>query len=324
MTPKKRSIARLFSYGSIGVISILTLTVMVVIIFGKFLDFDNRVKQSREQFTKDRIELIKSKVDETVDSIDYDRSQTRTVLEESVREKVRGAHLIAQSIYDTNKGIKSSEEIKGIIKRTLRPIRFYKDRGYYFIDNIRGKVILQPILPKQEGGNGYDLQGIDGTFPVRKFIEMAETEGEGWVSYYWNKTDSLTGRQAEKVTFVKLFKPYDWIIGTGEFLEDVEKEIQEKAKKRIRALGAKKNKKNFLLLLKLEDTDEGDDAAVRVLVDSLRPGQEEEPRLFKNDGNSYLKQGMPTELRDKNEEGVMDDKFRLPGSKTDSLCTTYF
>ncbi|MCP5051944.1 MAG: response regulator, partial [bacterium] len=135
---------------------------------------------------------------------------------------------------------------------------------------------------------------------------------------------SLTGRQAEKVTFVKLFKPYDWIIGTGEFLEDVEKEIQEKAKKRIRALGVKKNKKNFLLLLKLEDTADGDDAAVRVLVDPVRPGQEEDSRLFKNDGKSYLKPGMPAELRDKNEEGVMDGNFRLPGSNNDSLCTTYF
>ncbi|MCK5076325.1 MAG: cache domain-containing protein, partial [Calditrichia bacterium] len=61
------------------------------------------------------------------------------------------------------------------------------------------------------------------------FNNVTSENGEGYVDYLWPKPTKtgLTERQP-KLSFVKLFKPWNWIIGTGLYMDDIEKDVQKR------------------------------------------------------------------------------------------------
>jgi len=59
-----------------------------------------------------------------------------------------------------------------------------------------------------------------------EFVEIANTQGEGYVDYYWQWKDN-PDRVVPKESFVKRFEPWDWVIGTGIYLDDVQREIDD-------------------------------------------------------------------------------------------------
>ncbi|MBN1951079.1 MAG: cache domain-containing protein [Bacteroidales bacterium] len=54
-------------------------------------------------------------------------------------------------------------------------------------------------------------------------VEACESKGEGFIEYYWSKpSDSMANLTIKKVSYVRLFEPWQWVIGTGVYLEDIE------------------------------------------------------------------------------------------------------
>jgi methyl-accepting chemotaxis protein len=62
-----------------------------------------------------------------------------------------------------------------------------------------------------------------GKYLFKAFVDVCKKKGEGFVDYYWPKP----GEEAPvpKISFVKLFDQWEWIIGSGIYIDDVEKEI---------------------------------------------------------------------------------------------------
>ena len=85
--------------------------------------------------------------------------------------------------------------------------------------SLSDKSILAPSHPSFEGQNIIDLQDSKGKYVVRDEIELLKENGEGFVTGYWSKPDSDPNKDFKKVAFVKLFKPYQWLIGTGLYVE---------------------------------------------------------------------------------------------------------
>jgi len=238
--PGQKSLAKLFSYSSIIVISLLTLIICVVLIFNKYRSFNFKVNTIEEKFHREQLDIIKSKVAEIIEYIDYNKSQAEEVLKEDIKRRVHEAHHIALSLYDNNKVDKNKKEIKKIIKDALRPIRFNKGRGYYFIDDINRNIILYPPERKLEDkpapGNS-----------ITNFVKLVKAKSEGFAYYNWYKPDQKEIMN-KKITYLKLFEPYKWIIGTGEYLDEVEKDIQEKVIKRIKNTRFGKNDKCYIIM----------------------------------------------------------------------------
>jgi len=115
--------------------------------------------------------------------------------------------------------------------RTLRPIRFNKGRGYYFAFDLNGIETLFPVRPDMEGKNMLKVRGGKGEFVVSDMLAVIREKGEGFYSYSWSKPNKQG--YFPKIAFVKLFEPIGWVIGTGEYLDDVEKDIQEECLKWI-------------------------------------------------------------------------------------------
>ena len=77
-----------------------------------------------------------------------------------------------------------------------------------------------------------DLKGGQGEYVVRDMIDLVSEKGEGFYTYHWTKPGA-TGDTHPKIAFVKLFEPFDWFIGTGEYFEDVTADIQNEVLARI-------------------------------------------------------------------------------------------
>jgi PAS domain S-box-containing protein len=189
-------------------------------------------QQIRDHFIQAQEEKIGNEVQRTIDYIGYKRSQTEERVKKEIKARVYEAHALAARIYDIYEGKMTDDEIKALVREALRPIRFNKGRGYYFATSLSGVEALFADRPQWEGKNLMDMQDIQGKFVIRDMIRIAREAGEGFYEYTWTKP-SVQGHDFPKIAFVKNFKPFDWFIGTGEYLDDMEKEIQQEVLQRI-------------------------------------------------------------------------------------------
>ncbi|MCP4672663.1 MAG: hypothetical protein GY857_15315, partial [Desulfobacula sp.] len=177
--------------------------------------------------------ILKAQVIGVIEYIEYMKTLTRERLEKSIQQRTLEAHAIASNIYQQHKDTLPREKIIQLIKDALRPIIFNNGRGYYFSTDLTGQVNLFSDRPELEGKNILDMQDSKGHYVIKDMINMIQTKSQGFYEYYWTKPGSGEKRAHEKISFIKHFAPYDWLIGTGEYIKDVEKEIQQEVLKRI-------------------------------------------------------------------------------------------
>jgi PAS domain S-box-containing protein len=231
----------MFETNSIAGRHFISSVVVLVLLFGALASFwvyqeEKRFalesQQIRDQFIQAQKEKIGNEVQSTIDYIGYMKSQTEERVKKEIKARVYEAHALAARIYDISKGKMTDDQIKALVREALRPIRFNKRRGYYFATSLTGVEELFADRPQLEGKNLIDMQDTQGKYVIRDMIRMVGEAGEGFYEYTWTKP-SVRGHDFPKIAFVKHFKPFDWFIGTGEYLDDMEKEIQQEALQRI-------------------------------------------------------------------------------------------
>ncbi|MBN2832497.1 MAG: methyl-accepting chemotaxis protein, partial [Campylobacterales bacterium] len=132
----------------------------------------------------------------------------------------------AHAIYKDQKakGV-SDEEIKKAILSKLDVLRFFNDQsGYIFVYESNG---INVLLPTNKSLQGKDLSGLkdsNGVFFVKELIEMAK-KGGGLVQYFFPKVKD--GQPFLKYAYSVPFEPYNWTLGTGIYVDSVEKEVQK-------------------------------------------------------------------------------------------------
>jgi methyl-accepting chemotaxis protein len=100
-------------------------------------------------------------------------------------------------------------------KMLLRTFRFGKDDYFYAIDP-KGVAVANPN-PKVEGKNLYDAADSDGIFFVRRQLEIA-ANGGGFLSYRFPRASG--GDPLPKTSYAVEFKPFNWVVGGGVYLDD--------------------------------------------------------------------------------------------------------
>jgi len=194
--------------------------------------FENDVKKAEEHELELQKVHIKTQIDGMYNYIEYKKIESLVRLKERLKDRVYTGYELAQRIYDEKKDLLSSQELQKEIIETLRKVRYGKD-GYYFIAEMKSdKEItarMLPSIPNAENENIIDLKDEDGFYYVHEFTKAVTNskDNEGFVEYKWYK---LTKKeQSRKISFVKLFKEYNWFIGYGEYFEDFEENIKEEA-----------------------------------------------------------------------------------------------
>jgi signal transduction histidine kinase len=149
------------------------------------------------------------------------------LIENEIRQKVQTAYTIASHIYSQYKDEKDVAELRAMVVEILRPIRWNNDRGYYFAGRVEEGVIdLFADDPFFEGHDRTQFKKEANLDVVGDIIKIIKEKGAGLYRYNWAKPE-YAGSSYQKVSFVKYFIPFDWFIGAGIYIDDMEKLIQE-------------------------------------------------------------------------------------------------
>ncbi len=194
-------------------------------IFQEYRKFNDELSGLKTKYYIARKKEIKNEVDRVLNYVNFQRATTEEKLKKNIKSRVFEAIALAENLYKTHHSQKSDEEIKTLIREALRPLRFNDNRGYFFIYDMKGNNILLPAFPKLEGRNLWNLKDSRGDYNIRRFVRILQEKGEGFLHWYWYKPDRRDV-MSEKIGFSKVFKPLNWWIGTGEYLEDYRKNIQ--------------------------------------------------------------------------------------------------
>jgi len=206
------------------------LTIFIVINHNK-AQLDSDIQSLKQDFIASEKELIKAQVEQLVQQITFERNSTETILKNNIKEQIYQAHSIATNIYENNKH-KPEIEVTKLITDALRTVRFNEGRGYFFIYKTNGLSIMHPVIPQMEGTSKANFQDVRGNYIVSDLGQLVKQHGESFYHWWFVKPDNKE-QEFEKIGFGKYFVPYDWFIGTGEYLIDVENDIKQRMVQRI-------------------------------------------------------------------------------------------
>jgi methyl-accepting chemotaxis protein len=117
-------------------------------------------------------------------------------------------------------------EAKRAALDVVRSLR-YEQSDYFWINDMEPRMVMHPIKPQLDGK---DLSGLEDPTGKRLFVEFVSTvrkDGAGFVSYLWPKPGFE--KPQPKVSYVKGFAPWGWVIGSGIYVDDVDQVFWEKA-----------------------------------------------------------------------------------------------
>lgn len=102
----------------------------------------------------------------------------------------------------------------------------YGDDGkdYFWISDTQTRMVMHPYRPELNGQSLLDYSDPAGKKLFVEFTQVVRDKGDGYVDYLWQWKDDEK-RVVPKLSYVKLFAPWGWIVGTGIYLEDVRAEI---------------------------------------------------------------------------------------------------
>lgn len=109
----------------------------------------------------------------------------------------------------------------------FQQLRYGPDQAdYFWIIDMNPMMIMHPYRPDLVGSDVSELKDPSGK---RLFMEMVETvkkSDSGFVDYLWQWQDK-SDKIVAKISYVKAFKPWGWVIGTGIYVEDIRQEIRD-------------------------------------------------------------------------------------------------
>ena len=171
----------------------------------------------------------------TIQKNEQGTKEYRTMLydqfDRSIKLEVETVHSLVQRVYNQQqKGLLSEADAKKQAADLVRDLRF--DNGNYFwIDTAEGVNVV--LLGRDvEGKNRLNIVDPNGKKFIQEIIASGLKEGGGYADFSFpkpNETESLPKR-----SYSLLFKPYNWVIGTGNWVDHIEKDVQVKVEENKR------------------------------------------------------------------------------------------
>lgn len=161
-------------------------------------------------------------------SMESIRAERMKGYDESVKFQVQNVISILNEIYSEQKSeLLTEKEAQQGAKSLIKAIRYGNDNSSYFwIDSTDFTLVAHPILPFNEEQNRQNLTDQNGVTIIQEIIKVVNNNLEGGFSeFYFTKSDGKT--VAPKRTYSMLFKPWNWIVSSGNYYDDINAELAE-------------------------------------------------------------------------------------------------
>jgi len=127
--------------------------------------------------------------------------------------------------YVKNNPRESLEVLKNELLRYIESIRF-EDHGYIWIHDTNYYLKAHPFRQDSIGKYDIELKDAVGTLITKEFIDKTVQNPEGiFIEYYWQKPKTVYA--SNKLGFFKLYEKFNWVIGSGLYIDDIEKSIHQ-------------------------------------------------------------------------------------------------
>jgi diguanylate cyclase (GGDEF)-like protein len=252
-----------YNFSFYVLLSILGLVALLIL--GHMLFFRSQIEKAVyiAVINESKIQLQKQ-VSQTIRLLHEEEKEGEKFFKKELQREVSNAWAIANAIYLYGKSMHLSDfVIRELIKRALSKYSLLDGRGEIFVENTKGLIILNPKHPSTVGKDFWNWKDLKGNYVHREISSLAlfGPDNEGFLTYYWYLPD--TKNPNKKLVFVKLFKPYRWVIGGTIYEESIRKWVKEhifSLSKSANLLLIEKDKLSqypFLRNLTLEELKEG-------------------------------------------------------------------
>ena len=151
----------------------------------------------------------------------------RADLEQNIEREMKGETQIAYSILEEyykkqQAGELTEEQAKKEAADRVRDLRYNGGQGYFWIDTVNGDNVVL-LGSKTEGTNRLNAKDSTGFPFIQEINKNAQQEGGGYTRWTFPKpgeTESLP-----KLGYSICFQPYQWVVGTGVYIDEVDKVI---------------------------------------------------------------------------------------------------
>jgi len=189
---------------SIHVVSMLLMLMVIVVfsamvIYKEYQDFEVEAQNLHAEF-----------IQKQKDTIVFDTTRVLNFIKDAYASRDRE---------------QDEETVKKQILHAIEELYGRQDgTGYIFVYDFNGVVLSDPIQRQNIGKNLYDTKDTNGVMVIKDLIDISRTKEGGFVEYLWLKP--TTGSLSPKISYAKSFEPWGWMVGTGVYLDEVEKLIQ--------------------------------------------------------------------------------------------------
>jgi len=171
------------------------------------------------------------------------KAQLLAEKELKTRHLVESAYGVLAHFNALQKAGMAEDEARQQAMKVIRALR-YEEKEYFWINDLAApfpKMVMHPTVPVLEGkvlddakfnkatsmqdGLGGKAQKLDGKNLFVAFNEVVERAGHGYVTYMWPKPKAGGGTTDDlfpKLSYVKKFEPWGWVIGSGIYIDDLD------------------------------------------------------------------------------------------------------
>jgi len=189
--------------------------------------FDSSIKDLKEDLLQQEKEAVKNKVQSLSKLIVYQKSKIKEELITRLKGRVETAHKIATDIYFEYRETKSKKEIKDIINTTLKTFTWNGGESYIWVMDNQGVHYLLENKKDFKGSPYINFQDVKGRYIIQEEIAICKEKGAGYLWDTFTKPNENNSKQYKQVAFVKAFKPYNWCLGSAEFLDTATKKTNK-------------------------------------------------------------------------------------------------
>ncbi|HYD94600.1 MAG TPA: methyl-accepting chemotaxis protein [Noviherbaspirillum sp.] len=150
-------------------------------------------------------------------------SERTLILEErqsNVRQAVETAYGFLTHYHELSaKGQMSEEDAKRNAMAAVKGLR-YNGKEYFWINDMKPRMVMHPFRPELDGQDMAENKDPKGKRLFMEMVDVVKSHGAGFVFYEWPMPGSDV--PVQKVSYVKGFAPWGWVIGSGVYLDTVQ------------------------------------------------------------------------------------------------------
>ncbi|MBS2210034.1 cache domain-containing protein [Carboxylicivirga mesophila] len=126
----------------------------------------------------------------------------------------------------------STEEATLLAANIIRQLR-YGDDGYFWVDTKEGVNVVLLGKTDVEGKSRWNLQDAKGNYLIQDIIQSS-INGDGYTEYWFPRPGETEA--SPKRSYSAYFEPFDWVVGTGNYIDDIDKAIETERIDRLNQL----------------------------------------------------------------------------------------